>query len=164
MLSFTAASSYSQDMELRSRAVALLERAHAVSMAPNLPNLERVDTFQVFDPKAGAREGSFSRVVVQGLGRREETTFGDYHLVEVWTGETLSTNRTPQLVPLEVDRVIWLTPIRLVTFDDSDVIRTITDRAINNRLAPCIAFDTTVGQHPAQNDPCPLSQTSTLAP
>ena len=77
MLSFTAASSYSQDMELRSRAVALLERAHAVSTAPNLPNLERVDTFQVFDPNARAREGSFSRVVVQGVGRREETTFGD---------------------------------------------------------------------------------------
>ena len=162
MLSFTAASSYSQDMELRSRAVALLERAHAVSMAPNLPNLERVDTFQVFDPNAGAREGSFSRVVVQGLGRREETTFGDYHLVEVWTGETLSTTRTPQLVPPEVDRVMWLTPIRLVTFDDSDVIRTITDRDIHNRSAHCIAFDTIVGEHHEQNELCLDAQNGTL--
>ncbi len=50
MLSFTAGSPYSQDMELRSRAVALLERAHAVSMAPNLPNLERVDSFRFLIP------------------------------------------------------------------------------------------------------------------
>src|SRR5258705_2123518 len=136
LLSFISASSYTQDMTLRGRAIALLQRAHAVSISPNLPNLERVDTFQVFDPKAGAREGSFSRVVVQGLGRREETTFGDYHLVEVWTGETLSTNRTPQLLPPEVDRVMWLTPIRLVTFDDSDVFRTITDRDIPQSIGP----------------------------
>jgi hypothetical protein len=52
MLSFTAASSYSQDMELRSRAVALLERAHAVSVAPNLPDLERVDTFHLRGSKS----------------------------------------------------------------------------------------------------------------
>jgi hypothetical protein len=78
--------SFAQDTELRSRAVGLLERAHAVSMAPNLPNLERVDTFRVFDPSASAREGSFTRVVIQGVGRREETTFGDYHLIQVWAG------------------------------------------------------------------------------
>src|SRR5258708_20233438 len=137
-------------MTLRGRAIALLERAHAVSISPNLPNLERVDTFQVFDPNAGAREGSFSRVVVQGLARREEITFGDYRLVQVWTGETLSTNRTPQLVPPEVDRVMWLTPIRLVTFDDADVIRTIIDREIHNRLAHCIALDTFVAEQPSQ--------------
>ena len=62
--SFIPAPSYTQGTELRSRAIALLERAHAVSMAPNLPDLERVDGFQVLDPNAGAREGSFSRVVV----------------------------------------------------------------------------------------------------
>jgi TonB family protein len=159
---FIPAPSYTQDMELRSRAIALLERAHAVSMAANLPDLERVDTFQVFDPNAGAREGSFSRVVVQGLGRREETTFGDYHLVEVWTGETLSTNRTPQLVPPEVDRVMWLTPIRLVTFDESDVIRSIADRGIHDQLAHCIAFDTIVGEHHEQNELCLDAQNGTL--
>src|SRR5712671_1509777 len=160
--SFIPAPSYTQDTELRSRAIAFLERAHAVSISPNLPNLERVDTFQVFDPNAGAREGSFSRVVVQGLGRREETTFGDYHLVEVWTGETLSTTRTPQLVPPEVDRVMWLTPIRLVTFDDSDVIRAITDRDIHNRSAHCIACDTIVGEHHEQNELCLDAQNGTL--
>jgi len=162
LLGIVPATAYAQDAELRSRAIALLERAHAVSMAPNLPNLERVDAFRVFDPNAGAREGSFSRVVVQGVGRREETTFGEYHLVQVWTGPTLSTTRTPQLVPPEVDQVMRLTPIHFVTFDDADVIRTITDRRIFNRLANCIAFDTIVGEHHEQNELCVDAQNGTL--
>jgi Gram-negative bacterial TonB protein C-terminal len=162
LLSLAPTISHAQDANLRSKAIALLERAHAASVAPNLPNLERVDTFQVFNPSAAAREGSFSRVVVQGVGRREETTFGDYYLVQVWTGETLSTTRTPQLVPPEVDRVMWLTPIRLVTFDESDVIRTITDRDIHNRPAHCIAFDTIVGEQHEQNELCVDAENGTL--
>jgi TonB family protein len=162
LLSLTPVISHAQDAELRTLAIALLERAHAVSVAPNLPNLERIDTFQVFNPSAGAREGSFSRVVVQGLGRREETTFGDYRLVQIWSRETLSTTRTPQLVPPEVDRVMWLTPIRLVTFDDSDVIRTITDHDIHNRLAHCISFDTIVGEQHEQNELCVDAENGTL--
>src|SRR6202035_3024991 len=79
-----------------------------------------------------------------------------------WTGETLSTTRTPQLVPPEVARVIWLTPIRLVTFDESDVIRTITDRDIHHRPANCIAFDTIVGEQHEQNELCVDVQKRTL--
>jgi hypothetical protein len=43
-----------------------------------------VDTFRAFGD-SGVKEGSFSRVVIQGIGRREESTFGDYRLVNVWT-------------------------------------------------------------------------------
>ncbi len=49
--------SSAQDPAMRSRAVALMERVHAVSLAPDPPNSERVDTFVVFDPRARAREG-----------------------------------------------------------------------------------------------------------
>ena len=92
-LILTPTFTFAQDAELGTRAVAMLERAHAVSVAPNLPNLERVDTFQTFDSSSSAREGSFTRVVVQGVGRREETNFGDYHLTQVWAGTTLATTR-----------------------------------------------------------------------
>jgi TonB family protein len=153
-LSLTPTFALGQNTELRSRAVGLLERAHAVSMAPNLPNLERVDTFQVFDPSASAREGSFTRVVVQGVGRREETTFGDYHLIQVWAGATLASTGTAQLAPPEVTIVMRLTPIHLVGFDEADVIRTITDREFGRRLLHCIAFDTIVGQMHEDNELC----------
>jgi hypothetical protein len=89
-----------QDGELRARADSILERAHAVSVAPNLPNLERIDSFQVFDTSASAREGSFSRVVVQGIGRREETNFGEYHLTQVWAGRPWPALGAPDSFPL----------------------------------------------------------------
>lgn len=72
----------SQDLKIREEAVQLLERADAVSTSPKLPNLERVDTFQVFGD-SGTKEGSFTRVVIQGVGRRDEYTLGDYDLVNV---------------------------------------------------------------------------------
>ena len=154
ILSLTPTLTFTQDVGLRSRAVSLLERAHAVSMAPNLPNLERVDTFQVFDPGATAREGTFTRVVIQGNGRREETTFGDYHFTQVWAGTTLASTGTPRIAPPEVVTVMRLTPIHLVGFNDADVIRSIDDRQAAGHLLRCVAFETIVGQTHEENELC----------
>jgi hypothetical protein len=119
--------SFAQDVQLRQEAVRLLERANAVSLSPNLPNLERSDTFRVLDSDSGAREGAFTRVVVQGTGGRDEITFGDYHVVNVWTGGHLATTRTRELAPPEVHNLMRLTPIYLVRFDHEDVIHAITE-------------------------------------
>jgi hypothetical protein len=54
-------------------------------MALQLPNLERNGAFRVFGSEADAGEGSFTGVVIQGTGGREEITFGDYHAVNVFT-------------------------------------------------------------------------------
>lgn len=155
LLLMSTSACFAQDAELRDRAVALLERAHAASIPPNLPNLERVDTFSVFNPDAQAREGSFSRVVIQGTGRREEITFGNYHVTHVWTGNTLATSEgTTTLIPPEVVTVMRLTPILLLRFDDSDVIRAIADRQIERRSLHCIEFDTIRGQQTQNNEIC----------
>jgi TonB family protein len=164
LLLISPAASSAQDAELRNRAVTLLERAHAVSLAPNLPNLERVDTFRVFDPSATVREGSFSRVVIQGVGRREETTFGDYHVVNIWTGRTLvTTEEKKELAPAEVDTVMHLTPIYLVRFDQTDVIRAINDRGTGESLLHCIEFDTITGEKSRSNEICVDAANGTLA-
>jgi hypothetical protein len=116
---------FAQDQELRREAIQLLEHANAVSMWPKLPNLERVDTFRVFDTATGPREGSFTRVVVQGTGRRDETVFGEYHSLDVYSGGHLATVRTSELAPAEIETVLRLTPIILSRFDDEDVIHAI---------------------------------------
>ena len=72
--------SFSQDLQLRQEAVRLLEQANAASLSPHLPNLERTDTFRVFNSESAAEEGTLTRVVVQGTGRRDEVTFGDFHV------------------------------------------------------------------------------------
>src|SRR6266404_1387800 len=86
--------SAAQDPEVRCEALELMERASAASLPAKLPNLERVDTFRVLDAGSGPREGTFTRVVVQGTGRREEASFGDYHLAEVSTGGNLATMKS----------------------------------------------------------------------
>ena len=67
-----------------------------------------------------------------------------------------------QLAPADVTTVMRLTPIRLVTFDQSDVIRSISDRQIGERLLQCIAFDTIVGQTHEDNELCFDSANGTL--
>ncbi|PYU28042.1 MAG: hypothetical protein DMG32_03885 [Acidobacteria bacterium] len=151
-----------QDAQLRSRAVSLLESATAASVAPSLPNLERVDTFRVFDADAKAREGSFTRTVLQGVGRREETIFGDFHVVSVWSGETLATTDMHPVIPREVAILMQLTPINLVHFDASDVIGEITDKHVGGRAAHCIEFDTIVGARHDANELCVDAANSTL--
>jgi hypothetical protein len=144
-----------QDPKVRSEAVQLLERANGASMSPKLPNLERTDVFRVLDASSPLREGTFTRVVVQGAGRREETTFGDYHALDVFTQAGVSTVRSSELRPPEVETVMRLTPIYLVSFADDDVIHAIVDKAgVGGQKSRCIEFDTIRGQRIENNEIC----------
>jgi len=154
--------SFSQDVQVRAQANRLLEKANAVSTPSNLPNLERTDTFRVFGPDSGVREGSFSRVVIQGVGRREEITFGNYHVVNVWTDEGLTAERADVLAPPQVMTLMRLTPVYRVRFDHEDVIHRIVDRELNGRAARCIEFDTIAGQKTDSNELCVDSATGVL--
>ena len=166
LASFLAAVSFStlclcQDAKVREEAVRLLEKANAVSSSPHLPNLERVDKFRVFDDD-GIKEGSFIRQVIQGIGRREEYLLGDYHLVNVWTQKQVAVAGTPRILPPDLVNVLRITPIDLLRFDGEDVIRTIADRAVNDRAAHCIQFDTIRGGHTDSNEVCVDVATGTL--
>jgi TonB family protein len=145
---------FAQDVKVREQAEHLLERADAVSSSPKLPNLERLDTFRVFEGGA-VKEGSFSRVVVQGTGRRDEYSFGDYHLLNVWTQKKVAVvGSGGNLLPPELVNVLRITPIWRVRFDGEDVIRSITDRKVNGSEAHCIAFDTVRGERTSNNEIC----------
>ena len=144
---------FGQDIKVREEAIRLLERANAVSSSPKLPNLERVDTFRVYGD-AGVQEGSFSRVVIQGVGRRDESNFGTFHLLNVWTHKQVAVAGTPKIFPAELENVLRVTPIWLLRFDGEDVIHKITDRNIGNSAARCIEFDTVRGQRTSNNEIC----------
>ncbi len=146
--------SAAQDPEVRREALELMERASAASLPAKLPNLERVDTFRVLDAGSGPREGTFTRVVVQGTGRREEASFGDYHLAEVSTGGNLATMKSHKVAPAEVETVIGITPIRLMRFDGEDVIHRIVTKAVGGKNARCVEFDTIKGQKIENNEFC----------
>src|SRR5260370_12794933 len=101
--------SAAEDPEVRREALELMERASAASLPAKLPNLERVDTLRVLDAGSGPREGTFTRVVVQGTGSREEASFGAYHLAEVSTGGNLATMKSHMGAPTELEPDIGIT-------------------------------------------------------
>ena len=162
LILFTAIPASAQEPELRREAVQLLERANGVSLSPKLPNLERVDTFRVFDSSSGPQEGTFTRVVVQGTGRREESRFGEYHSLDIWAGGHLATVRSSELPPAEINTVMRLTPIYLLRFADDDVIHAIVDKAAVGKKIRCIEFDTIRGQKIENNELCVDHSNGTL--
>jgi hypothetical protein len=145
--------SFGQDAKIREQAEHLLERANAVSSSPHLPNLERIDTFRVLED-GEEKDGTFTRVVVQGTGRRDEYTYGDYHLLNVWTEKQVAVVGSPRLLPPALVNVLRITPILLVSFDSEDVIHAIVERNVNGDAAQCIQFDTVKGERTDNNELC----------
>jgi hypothetical protein len=162
LILFAATAASAQDPEVRREAVQMLERAHGVSLSPHLPDLERIDTFRVLDAGSGPREGTFTRVVVQGTGRRDEATFGDYHALDIWSAGHLATVRTNELPPAEVNTVLEMTPIHLIRFDGEDVIRRVVQKVAAGKNARCIEFDTITGQKVENNEVCVDPSNGTL--
>lgn len=142
-----------QDIKVREEAVRLLERANLVSSSPRLPNLERVVSFRSYD-ESGVEEGSFSRMVIQGVGRRDEYKFGSYHMLNIWGQNQVAAKGTPKLAPPQLMNVLRITPIWLVRFDSDDVIHSIEDRSVGDAAARCIEFDTVSGQKTDNNEIC----------
>lgn len=152
---------FPQDIRVREEAVHLLERANLVSSSPKLPNLERLDTFRVFGD-AGVQDGSFSRTVIQGVGRREEFVLGDFHLTNVRTEKQVAASGSPGIVPSDLLIVLRITPIDRLRFDGEDVIHAVTDKDIGGRPARCIEFDTVKGQRADHNEICTDGGTGAL--
>jgi hypothetical protein len=153
-LLLTSIASGAQDIRVRVEAVHLLERGNAVTTPVKYPDLERVDSFQVFGADQVVKEGTFTRVVIQGTGRRDETTFGDYHLVDVIANGGMSRAQNQAVAPPDVKTLMRVTPIYHVSFNNEDVIHAITNREVNGQAARCIEFDTVVGQKSQANEIC----------
>jgi TonB family protein len=158
----TSTLTFPQDVQLRQEAVRLMEKADAVSTSPHLPNLERTSVFHVYGTESSVLEGVFSRVVIQGTGRRDETTLGTYHSVEVWTENGMASTETSELEPPAVRTLRGLTPIWHGRFDHEDVIHAINTQNVNGRSARCIEFDTIAGQKTDNNEICVDTANGTL--
>ncbi len=150
---------WAEDTALREEAERLLERASRESSPPNLPNLERVVTFHSYDSNS---DGSFTRVVVQGTGRREEFIMGSQHIIAVFTPGALHLSGMPGMAPSELVTIVRITPIWLVRFDHEDVIQAINDSTLDGRSLRCIEFTTTGGEKSDENEICVDASSGTL--
>lgn len=152
-----------EDPELRATAVALLERANAVSTPASAPPYEAFTTFRFFSPGEGTKEGQRTIVWLGPKESRSEVTFGDYHLVNVITPHHLSaTNEGNTPIPSPVWQLNKLQPIHLVRFDHEDVINSIRGSQVRGRPAQCIEFDTRFGSTIQNNEVCVDKENGTL--
>jgi hypothetical protein len=139
-----AQSPASEDPQLRARAVGLLERAAQLS-SPVWPMNEQVITFHVQNPEPGAAsEGSLKIGVGRTDLKRWDYVYGAYHLSQVENGMEYATLKTgPE--PADLIAVRKMLPAMVLHFDQSDLIRAITDKSVDGTPASCVDFETITG-------------------
>jgi hypothetical protein len=152
-----------QDIQLRARAITLVERANVASIARPFAPYEQTIVFHAYSPRKGTQEGRFTSVTIGPRAYRDEYEYADFHLLVVVNGEMIADVGNRSVAPFEVRKLTSLNPINHVSFDTSDVIRGIKDASVAGRPAQCIEFDTIVGEKSDANEICVDQQLGTLA-
>ena len=135
----------SEDPQLRSEAVRLLERAMMLT-TPTWPANEEFFKFKVMYPAPGeASEGTMKIGVKTTGNKRWEFVYGAYKFFQVQNGPEYATYRTAPVEPAVVTAVRKLVPVYQGQFDASDVIRNISEAKVYGIAARCIDFETIRG-------------------
>ena len=151
-----------EDIQLRERAITLVERANAASVARPFAPYEQTILFHVYSHGKGTQEGRFTSVTIGPRSYRDEYDYGDFHLLVVVNGDMIADVGNRAVAPLEVRKLTTLNPIDHVSFDSSDVIRGIQEASVAGRPAQCIDFETIVGEKRDANQICVDRQLGTL--
>jgi TonB family protein len=151
-----------QDVQLREKAITLVERANVASMARPFAPYEQTVLFRVYSRGKGTQEGRFTSVTIGPRSYRDEYEYGDFHLLVVVNGDMIADVGNRSVAPFEVRKLTTLNPIDHVSFDSSDVIRDIEDASVSGRPAQCIDFETIVGEKRDSNQICVDRELGTL--
>jgi hypothetical protein len=151
-----------EDLKLRETAVALLERANAVSTPAVWPPHEAVITFRYFSSTEGAKDGLETIVFLSPKEVRREENFGDFHLLNIFTPNRTAIVDDGSSIPAPLRKLDKLIPIHLGRFDHEDLIKSIADGQVRGRSAHCIGFDTRFGTTVDNNEACIDKQNGTL--
>ena len=148
-----------EDIELRTRAVRLVERSAEISAPTEHAPYELSLTFRAMMPGQPTGEGSYSRLFGGKLGSREEATFGDFHLVKIYLPDRVASIGKLRVFPPELREVLRLIPIQLWHLDHEDIVREIRPGTVAGRPAQCVEFDTIAGAQTHANEICVDAQT-----
>jgi Gram-negative bacterial TonB protein C-terminal len=160
LLAFFSLPAPAQDMAVRVEAVRLIEHANAVSMIAGLPDFRMDVSFHAYSVDGGRTDGAFHRILTPD-GQWIECIYGPIHSIAIFTktGVIQTQYETP---PPELRQALSLLPVRLVRFDESDVIQSINDANVLGRPAKCIRFETINGKATELNELCLDSERGTL--
>lgn len=163
ILMLLAVTATAQDLQVRQRAIALLENANSVSTPRVFGSYEQTVTFRAYSPTKGTQEGQFTSVTDAPRAYRDEYQFGDFHLLVIVNGAMIADVGNRDLAPVEVRKLLKLQPIYHVRFDNADIIHSIQSAQVNGRPSDCIHFDTVVGAKSDANEICIDKQLGTMA-
>jgi TonB family protein len=144
-----------EDVQLRSRAVALLNQASVVNRFQGGPyNVRTEVSFSATAADGSLQGGSYTRNRGTDGALRQDLRFGDYSSssisIESMVGKTPGWDDPPYAARV----ILRLVPFGAGSFDSSDVIEQIKDGSYGGRPAACIEFETIVGENRLPGEIC----------
>jgi hypothetical protein len=159
-LQFAPLSTRAQDMAFRVEAIQLLEHANKLSMVSGAPTFRTDVTFHSYSIDGTRTDGAFHRIFSPD-GQWLESIYPPIHSVAIFTPTgVVQTKYVPP--PPQLREALSLLPVRLIRFDESDVIQSISESGILGRPAKCIRFETINGKSTQQNELCVDAEIGTV--
>jgi TonB family protein len=144
-----------EDVQLRSRAVGLLNQASVVSRFQGGPyNVRTEVTFSATAADGSLQGGSYTRNRGADAALREDLRFGDYSASSIRAGTMAGKTPGWEDPPYAGRMILRLVPFGAGSFDSSDVIEQIKDSSYGGRPAACIEFETIVGEQRLPGEAC----------
>jgi hypothetical protein len=152
-----------EDVQLRSRAIALLNQAAMVSQIQRGPYYMKTEvSFNATAADWSLRGGTYTRIRSIDGSLRQDLQFGDYSASNIATSDHEGKTTSWEDPPFAVRMIRSLVPYRPGAFDSSDVIEQIKDGSYGGRQAECIVFETVEGETRLPGEACVDKANGTL--
>jgi TonB family protein len=146
---------WGEDVQLRSEAVGLMNRARVVSQFKGGPYNVRTEVdFNATGPDGSLQGGSYTRVRGTGGELRQELHFGEYSASAIATGVQFGWTDGWHDPPFAAVQIREMIPFSPGAFDESDVIQQIKDGSYGGRPAVCVEFETVLGEQRLPGEAC----------
>jgi TonB family protein len=147
--------SFAEDVQLRSRAVNLLNQASVASRFQGGPyNVRTEVSFSATAADGALQSGNYTRNRGTDGALREDLRFGDYSASSISLGSLAGSTPGWDDPPYAARVIQRLVPFGAGRFDSSDVIEQIKDSSYGGRPAVCIEFETVVGEKRLPGEAC----------
>lgn len=150
----SASRAAAEDVQLRARAVQLMNHAHVVS-TPNTRGriVQTVATFRSTSDGNSA-SGLYTRLRGATGYLRQEITLGDFHASMVGVKMQEATIGDWRKPPAAVKQLMQLVPFSVGEFDAKDVVRRIEATNVSGAPATCVFFEAIEGDNREPGDIC----------
>jgi TonB family protein len=152
-----------EDMQLRTQAVQLLDRARALNAIRGGPYYLRTETtFVATADGGGLSSGSLVRTRGMNGSLRMDVTFGEWQASMIFVDNQIGKVGPWDFPPYAVRKLLGLVPFSVGQFDNQDVVRAIRDGGAGGQAATCVDYDTIHGESKSSNSICVSKADGTL--